>query len=267
MNSHLLRAVFLTPLFAATLAASDYQWLDEPSPREQTMFDIPVHVFRHTASNGVIRESRVLNSKGQLFLQGSVTVLKPDTVPAECFDHILVSDVVHDALNELGAATLENFEFDSAPRYEINGVRYRDVWVTEDPTIDIGRVVNLSTRGYLRPGNPVIGGFVVTDESKFLLIRAIGPGLRKYGVSGAANDPRVLLRKEQLVVDRNDNWSDREDTYATLLVSEYVGAFPLDGGSGDAAFVTMVEPGAYTAEVSTADGGSGEILLEIYVVE
>jgi hypothetical protein len=43
-----------------------------------------------------------------------------------------------------------------------------------------------------------------------------------------------------------------------------VGAFSLATGSADSAMVLTLPPGAYTAEVSGADGGTGIALVEIY---
>jgi hypothetical protein len=42
------------------------------------------------------------------------------------------------------------------------------------------------------------------------------------------------------------------------------GAFSLAAGSADSAMVLTLPPGAYTAEVSGADGGAGIALVEIY---
>ena len=47
-------------------------------------------------------------------------------------------------------------------------------------------------------------------------------------------------------------------------VSEQVGAFPLTEGSADAVLLIEVPPGAYTAQVSGADGGEGIAIVEIY---
>ena len=51
------------------------------------------------------------------------------------------------------------------------------------------------------------------------------------------------------------------------LASTYVGAFALDDGSKDAATLSLVDPGAYTIQVSgTAAGPTGEALVEVYEV-
>ena len=57
----------------------------------------------------------------------------------------------------------------------------------------------------------------------------------------------------------NDNWSPG-------LRSSFnkVGAFDLTTLSLDAAMVITLPPGAYTAQVSGADGGTGQAIVEIY---
>jgi hypothetical protein len=45
-----------------------------------------------------------------------------------------------------------------------------------------------------------------------------------------------------------------------------VGAFNLPASSLDAAMVITLPPGAYTAQVQGADGGTGIALVEVYEV-
>jgi len=52
-----------------------------------------------------------------------------------------------------------------------------------------------------------------------------------------------------------------------VAASNYVGAFALDAGSKDAATLSLVDPGAYTIQVSGgAAAPSGEALVEVYEV-
>lgn len=62
-----------------------------------------------------------------------------------------------------------------------------------------------------------------------------------------------------MLVGENDNWSPG-------LRPSFVktGAFDLTTLSLDAALVITLEPGAYTAQVSGADGGTGQAIVEIY---
>ena len=57
----------------------------------------------------------------------------------------------------------------------------------------------------------------------------------------------------------------RVETFAPAFNA--VGAFPLQAGSRDAALLTSLAIGSYTVQVSGADGGTGEALIEIYEVQ
>ena len=62
-------------------------------------------------------------------------------------------------------------------------------------------------------------------------------------------------------VNENDNWgASLAPTFGA------VGAFGLTAGSKDAALLVTLQPGGYTVQVSGADGGTGEAIVEIYEV-
>src|SRR5688572_11124454 len=108
----------------------------------------------------------------------------------------------------------------------------------------------------------MITGFVVQDGApKHVLIRAVGARLAAapFSVSGALSNPMLELRDSgDLLVLANDNWTS--DQLATMTS---VGAFPLTGGSLDAALVATLSPGAYTATISGVGSTTGVALLEI----
>lgn len=125
------------------------------------------------------------------------------------------------------------------------------------------RLINVSARNQVGTGeNVLICGFVVGGTgAKNLLVRAVGPTLGAFGVTGVLADPRIEIFRSGAVtaVAANDNW---EATLAPTFVS--VGAFALVAGSRDAALVTALTPGSYTAQVSGVANGTGEALVEIY---
>ena len=137
-------------------------------------------------------------------------------------------------------------------------------------TADAGRLVTVSARAAVGAGaSNLIAGFVVggpaNDGSlKKLLVRGVGPSLAAFGVTGIVADPVVQVKNwgAGAVVAQNDNWSGD----ATVAgVSAQVGAFPLAGpGSLDAALVTSLAPGAYTANVSGGTNGTDIALAEVY---
>ncbi|MBI5691401.1 MAG: CotH kinase family protein [Verrucomicrobia bacterium] len=131
-----------------------------------------------------------------------------------------------------------------------------------------GRTLNLSTRAQVRSGDGVlIGGFVVSGPAyKRVLIRAIGPTLTGFGVSGTLRDPVLTLYSGQTVVATNDRWEAVTNLSALSAASRRVGAFALAANSEDAALFITVPPGAYTVEVKGKDAAEGVALLEVYEV-
>ena len=100
------------------------------------------------------------------------------------------------------------------------------------------------------------------------LALAIGPSLTAFGVAGALADPRLRVFTGAALIAENDNWSIvPADTAATAQAARDTGAFALANGSKDAALILTLAPGAYTAQVSGADGAStGVALIEVYEV-
>lgn len=129
---------------------------------------------------------------------------------------------------------------------------------------DPGRFVNFSIRNSVSAGTgTLIVGFVVggagTQGEKPLLLRAIGPALAAFGVTGFSPDPVATLVAGGTTVAANDNWSGHALVAST---GAQVGAFPLDDpNSRDAALVVTRPPGAQTLQVAGTDGIS---LAEIY---
>lgn len=127
-----------------------------------------------------------------------------------------------------------------------------------------GRLTNLSTRSPVgTAGSVQIGGFVIGGTaSRQVLVRAAGPALGVVAnLDGVLADPTIDLHDQAsgAVVATNDDWSS---TLAPAFAA--VGAFPWTDGSKDAAILTTLAPGAYTAVVKGRDDGTGIALVEIY---
>lgn len=125
------------------------------------------------------------------------------------------------------------------------------------------RLLNLSARGTAGTGDATkIVGFVVSaGEDKPVLVRAVGPSLSNFGVTGTLADPSlVIFDADGNEMGANDDWVAADVADATGSV----GAFALDDGSADAAIMMSLPAGAYTAQVQAADGTSGVVLVEIY---
>ena len=129
------------------------------------------------------------------------------------------------------------------------------------------RLVNISTRTTVGAGDDgvAIVGFVITGvESKPVLIRAVGPTLRSFGVSTALGAPRLSLVRNGVTVAANTGWSSAANSLEIAAATTRAGAFALVAGSADSAVLATLPPGSYTAVVSAADGRAGVGLIEVY---
>jgi kumamolisin len=128
------------------------------------------------------------------------------------------------------------------------------------------RLINLSARLQVGSGaNILIAGFVVGGSTaKTVLVRASGPALIPFGVSGTLPDPELELFSGSSELTNNRGWGGNTQISS---VAGAVGAFawtnPL---SNDSAILVTLPPGAYTAQVSGAGGDTGVALVELYEV-
>lgn len=142
------------------------------------------------------------------------------------------------------------------------------------PAVVEPRLSNLSTRAQTAPGAAVLtAGFAIgAGANKQVLVRGVGPtlGLAPFGLAGVLPDPFLtLFNSTSAVIATNDNWGAPVGTAAvTAATFSSVGAFALPVGSRDAALLTTLAPGNYTAQVAGAAGsdGTGLAIIEIYEV-
>ena len=129
-------------------------------------------------------------------------------------------------------------------------------------------VINASTRAFVGAGDSVlIPGFVISGTGALkLLVRAVGPTLTTLGVTGALADPTITLYRGTTALATNDNWSGATNAVEIAATAAAVGAFALPAGSRDAAIVTTLPAGSYTAIVSGSGNTTGTALVELYVV-
>ncbi|MEO8043422.1 MAG: hypothetical protein ABI674_00830 [Spartobacteria bacterium] len=122
---------------------------------------------------------------------------------------------------------------------------------------------NLSTRGAVQgTADPMIAGFILGNgDNVTVLLRALGPSLIQFGLSGLS-DPRLdLFDGEGNLLASNDNWQDTQsgDIAATGLA-------PAD--PFEAAILINLPRGTYTAVLSPVDAQDhGTALAELYKLE
>lgn len=127
------------------------------------------------------------------------------------------------------------------------------------------RLLNASARAHVGPGpDKLVADFDLGGATaRTFLIRAIGPTLGNFGITGALSDPQLELFRGRSLLQANDDWAG--DAVIAAATGQ-VGAFALTGASRDAALLVTLPPGSYTAEVSGVARTSGIALAEIYEI-
>jgi hypothetical protein len=128
------------------------------------------------------------------------------------------------------------------------------------------QLVNISGRSIVGgTAGPLIAGFVIQGNTpRQLLVRAIGPTLGAFGVTGALADPVLELYQGSSRLFQNDDWGG-----GSALVAAFgqVGAFGISNPqSKDSALLVTLQPGSYSAVISGANGTSGVALIEVYLM-
>ncbi len=140
-------------------------------------------------------------------------------------------------------------------------------WVTElarpQPP---SQLLNLAARAAVGTGGDVlIPGFVIAGASKPVLVRAVGPSLRQFGLNDALAAPVLtLFDADAKVISTNTRWSTAANATDVRIAAARVGAFPLEDDSADSAMLITLPPGAYTAQTAGANNSTGVALVEVY---
>jgi hypothetical protein len=146
------------------------------------------------------------------------------------------------------------------PEYFNTGGRY---------CANISQLGNISTRAFVQTGdNVVIGGFMVEGEqTKRVIIRAIGPELSQYGVPNVLANPTLGLHDTtRALIASNDNW--RDTIIGGIITSDQRGDIrnsgyaPADGR--ESAIIADLPAGNYTAIVRGVNNLTGVALMEVY---
>ncbi|MGA7724332.1 MAG: immunoglobulin domain-containing protein [Opitutaceae bacterium] len=132
-------------------------------------------------------------------------------------------------------------------------------------TVATPRLINLSARVQVGTGgNILIAGFVIGGStSETVLVRASGPALVPFGVTGTLSDPKLqLYTGSGTLLATNNGWGGNPQIASAASA---VGAFSWSSStSNDSAILVTLPPGAYTAQVSGASGDTGVALVEVY---
>jgi hypothetical protein len=143
--------------------------------------------------------------------------------------------------------------------------------VTKSPTpsastTDDRALTAISTRTHIdNADDVVILGFVVSGRNpRTVVVRAVGPTLKDYGVSDYLPDPKLRLYLGGTAIAENDDWGTGNISQITAAFGR-AGLTPFSSQtSKDAALVITLPPGVYTAQVRSVDGRAGTTLVEVY---
>ena len=127
----------------------------------------------------------------------------------------------------------------------------------------VAKATNISTRGMVGTGEDVlIGGFIISgSQPKKVIVRALGPTLGTFGVSGALTDPTItVINSSNVVVASNDDW--RNTQAAQIAASGFAPPNDLES-----AIIATLPPGSYSAVVNGKNGGTGIGLVDVYELD
>lgn len=137
----------------------------------------------------------------------------------------------------------------------------------EDGNATPAGIAVLSVRSLIDAANPRVSSTVVVTGStaKTLVVRAVGPTLASLGVSDPLADPVVsVVAADGTVVAANADWRTGSEGGGLATMFAAAGAFPLEETARDAALAVALPPGTYAIDVTSASGGRGVVLAEIY---
>ncbi|MCX6954470.1 MAG: hypothetical protein NTV51_20140 [Verrucomicrobia bacterium] len=175
-----------------------------------------------------------------------------------------------DVAAELAAASAAPGLFSEAtPRV----LAFLNARVAGTPAPAPGRIVNLSTRSKIAyvEDSFSVGFSLAGPDRATVLVRGVGPGLARFGVTGALAAPRLeVYDSAGRLVAANERWdlAGGAATPAQLATATTtVGAFALNAGSLDTAvLLTNLPAGPYTATIKGVNGAIGDVLAEVYDV-
>jgi hypothetical protein len=125
------------------------------------------------------------------------------------------------------------------------------------------RALNISARLRVLTGdNVLIGGFIISGSvDKKVIMRAIGPSLAQFGLTGLLDDPTLeLYDSNNQLIGANDNWRTAQE-------SEISNSGFAPQHSLESALIATLAPGHYTVVVRGKDNTSGIGVVEVYDLE
>ncbi|MGH7996351.1 MAG: S8 family serine peptidase [Opitutaceae bacterium] len=142
--------------------------------------------------------------------------------------------------------------------------------ITSNPAsltvVTSARLVNLSARANIEGSSQLlVVGLSLGGGSKTVLVRGVGPDLVKYSITDPLADPVLtLFAKNDSSLAVNQGWDANGQGPAIAAAETATGAFSLPAGSADAALLSTLAGGQYTAQIAGLNGEAGIALAEFY---
>lgn len=143
-----------------------------------------------------------------------------------------------------------------------------DATAPETLTPATPRLTSVSTLTTIGPGREILTlGFSIQGTTpRTVLLRAVGPSLRAFGVGGPITDPKLELFSGSARIQTNDNWGAATNATEVSAAFDQVGAFALARDAKDAALLVVLPPGGYTVQATGVAAAAGTALVEVYEV-
>lgn len=196
---------------------------------------------------------------------GSLITMNDNWMDLSAGDQMTLTDNSLDPSDDLESALVQTLDPGSYTAIvrgvnDTIGVGLVEAYDLDNGTTD-SKLANISTRGFVETdANVMIGGFILGGEegSATVLVRALGPTLSQFGVSGVLADPTLELHDASgTLIQANDNWKDTQQTEIAAT-----GLQPPN--DLESAIFETLAPGSYTAIVKGQGGLTGVALVEVY---
>ncbi|QJR16523.1 RCC1 domain-containing protein [Usitatibacter palustris] len=143
----------------------------------------------------------------------------------------------------------------------------RGFLITDAAAATTPRLANISSRGQVLAGNPMIAGFIVGGSiPKTVVVTVAGPSLVNAGIANRLENPTLTLVRQSdgAIIATNDN-SGSQTNPSDLEALQVARMQPLF--SDEPAIIATLPPGAYTAVVQGVGGTTGNALVGVYEVD
>jgi hypothetical protein len=177
----------------------------------------------------------------------------------------VISDLRTTPLTIRSAANIDNVAGNDAVYNKVfpyagtpfNGRNYQ-----HNPGASPPPLIDFSARGMVGTGsNSLIGGFIILGQHPIqVLIRADGPSLAQYGVTGVVTGTSLSVYGNSGLIASNSGWQATQQA-----AIQATGLAP--ASTAEAAVLLTLQPGAYSMIANGSNGAAGIALVEAFVIE